>query len=79
MNHGHVKPNPDGSKARCGGPAICSECAQELASLKPDGNVHTMQKAVPHIESEFCWCQPILQDDFTDQGGKKHFVHRGIQ
>jgi hypothetical protein len=30
--HGHVVPNPDGSKARCGGPAICSECARELAS-----------------------------------------------
>lgn len=29
--HGHVKPNPDGSKARCGGPALCSECARELA------------------------------------------------
>lgn len=31
MNHGHVTPNPDGSKARCGGPALCSKCAQELA------------------------------------------------
>ena len=29
--HGHVNPNPDGSKARCGGPAICSVCALELA------------------------------------------------
>lgn len=29
--HGHVTPNPDGSKARCGGPAICSACAKELA------------------------------------------------
>jgi len=30
--HGHVTPNPDGSKARCGGPALCRECARELAS-----------------------------------------------
>jgi hypothetical protein len=29
--HGHVTPNADGSKARCGGPAICSACALELA------------------------------------------------
>lgn len=29
--HGHVRPRPDGVKARCGGPAICSECALELA------------------------------------------------
>ena len=30
--HGHVTPNPDGSKARCGGPALCSVCAREAAS-----------------------------------------------
>lgn len=29
--HGHVRPRPDGVKARCGGPALCSECARELA------------------------------------------------
>lgn len=27
--HGHVTPNADGSKARCGGPALCIECAIE--------------------------------------------------
>lgn len=37
MTHGHVTPNPDGSKARCGGPALCAECAMELAEKKlPD-------------------------------------------
>lgn len=29
--HGHVKPRADGAVARCGGPAICKECALELA------------------------------------------------
>jgi len=29
--HGHVYPNADGSVARCGGPAICSKCAADLA------------------------------------------------
>lgn len=29
--HGHVTPNPDGSRARCGGPAMCQVCAFELA------------------------------------------------
>ena len=33
--HGHVAPNADGS-ARCGGPAICSECAIEAAQKKLD-------------------------------------------
>lgn len=34
MGHGHVTPNLDGSKARCGGPALCAECAKEEAALK---------------------------------------------
>jgi len=29
--HGWVHPREDGSKARCGGPAICVQCARELA------------------------------------------------
>jgi hypothetical protein len=33
MGHGHVILNENGSRARCGGPAICSECARELASV----------------------------------------------
>jgi hypothetical protein len=32
--HGHVSPRPDGQKARCGGPGLCSECAREAAALK---------------------------------------------
>lgn len=34
--HGHVVPRPDGVKARCGGPAICSQCAKEAAQLGPE-------------------------------------------
>jgi hypothetical protein len=29
--HGHVVPRPDGVKARCGGPALCAQCAREAA------------------------------------------------
>ncbi len=29
--HGHVKPNPDGSRTRCGGPGICDVCSREAA------------------------------------------------
>lgn len=32
--HGHVTPNPDGSKARCGGPRICNQCALEAAAQR---------------------------------------------
>ena len=28
--HGHVTPNADGSKARCGGPKLCAVCALEM-------------------------------------------------
>lgn len=31
--HGHVYHRPDGVKARCGGPAMCSDCAIDLARL----------------------------------------------
>lgn len=31
--HGHVTPNANGMKARCGGPAICPECAKEAFSV----------------------------------------------
>lgn len=30
--HGHVWPRADGVMARCGGPALCPECARDQAS-----------------------------------------------
>jgi hypothetical protein len=32
--HGHVFPNRDGVKARCGGLALCCECSIDDARLK---------------------------------------------
>lgn len=37
LGHGHVIPRPDGVKARCGGPALCSVCAKELAEKTKPG------------------------------------------
>lgn len=34
--HGHVIPNADGAKARCGGPGICAECSREQARFDLD-------------------------------------------
>lgn len=31
--HGHVRPRKDGCLARCGGPAMCKVCQQELAEI----------------------------------------------
>lgn len=36
LGHGHVIPNPDGSKARCGGPTICGVCSKEAAQALRD-------------------------------------------
>jgi len=47
--HGHVVPNADGSRARCGGPAICSQCALEYARL------HLQAEMVPKMRC-FCPC-----------------------
>lgn len=32
--HGHVWQRPDGVRARCGGPGICSECSSDLFDVK---------------------------------------------
>ena len=32
--HGHVWDRPDGVKMRCGGPAICSDCAKDLSAMQ---------------------------------------------
>ena len=79
MGHGHVIPNNDGSKARCGGPAICLECAAELAESKPDNNVHVMPKDSAHYETDKCWCTPELMEDYTSTGGVKVYLHKQIQ
>jgi hypothetical protein len=42
IGHGHVFPRPDGVKARCGGPAICMECAGDQArKAKASDLVHS--------------------------------------
>jgi hypothetical protein len=33
-SHGHVRPRPDGVKARCGGPAMCYACFQEQKNVE---------------------------------------------
>lgn len=40
MGHGHVVPNPDGTRSRCGGPAICRVCALERAQLEAEEEAH---------------------------------------
>lgn len=37
--HGHVWRRPDGVRARCGGPAVCSKCAADAAAIAALGTV----------------------------------------
>ena len=48
--HGHVFPRPDGVKARCGGPAICPECAHDCEQL----HILAAQRAVAPTEAAGC-------------------------
>ena len=52
--HGHVRPRPDGVKARCGGPAMCRACQQELAGMPASADERYLRRllaarvAMPH-------------------------------
>ncbi len=48
--HGWVNPNPDGAKARCGGPALCGQCAQEQA--QKDGLTEQRKQTCPRRVSD---------------------------
>ncbi len=37
--HGHVQPHPYGVKARCGGPPLCADCADEQRELDAQRDV----------------------------------------
>jgi hypothetical protein len=52
--HGHVIPRQDGVKARCGGPALCSECAAEalLVGLPGKGAENTSAGAILDVVKE---------------------------
>lgn len=45
----------------------------------PDGNIHTMPLDKEHTESAYCWCEPELVGDYTDEGGTKHYLHKEAQ
>ncbi len=47
---------------------------------RSDGNVHVMPTHGPeHVESKDCWCEPVLTEDYTPDGGTKLYTHREIQ
>lgn len=69
--HGHVTPNPDGSKARCGGPAICPVCAKEAGARMSIIQEVAMRSPNPTILT----CPFCGQDNFDAAGLKSHLSH----
>jgi hypothetical protein len=52
--HGHVFPRPDGVKARCGGPGLCSVCGAELArKIRESGTTTDQVMMIPPDEVSF--------------------------
>lgn len=49
MSHGHVVPNPDGSKVRCGGPGICNVCNKEFFEVN---NITGAKQHIPTTDKE---------------------------
>lgn len=83
IGHGHVWARPDGVKARCGGPGICSECSRDLANKQSaerriDPNIAEVRAALS------CWRQGTwsrayameqfekLLQGFVDRGASAH-------
>jgi hypothetical protein len=45
--HGHVRPRPDGVKARCGGPALCRVCWNEQRNIERTQMLDALLPPVP--------------------------------
>ena len=41
----------------------------------PTGPAIQQPAGLSHIDSDFCWCEPVVE---TDEGGEKVIVHREI-
>lgn len=68
VGHGWVFPRPDGMKARCGGPAICSECATDLARQQASDRTivtRTITGVPIWLNSERLLVDAVVTVDFT--------------
>ena len=66
--HGWVTPNPDGTKARCGGPGLCGQCAQEKA--QKDGLTEQRKQTCPRRMTDFGpWERAEGLDEWRDDRG----------
>ncbi len=62
-----------------GAKVIYPETVSHLEAIKEMFMDYAGLSGRPHIESPDCWCSPKLSDDFTSDGGTKHYVHNEEQ
>ena len=55
MGHGHVTPNEDGSKARCGGPSFCKECKKEYMGIPKNLRGEIIKLSLHTYEGKQSW------------------------
>lgn len=63
--HGHVRPRPDGARARCGGPGICPDCSRDQVALnmsprpQPTNPPRTLRETMAHYGVCFDPSEPL--------------------
>jgi hypothetical protein len=68
--HGHVWARPDGLKARCGGPALCRECARDTAAIaKPKQDAPTDAEITYEV-----WQNDMIVATSTDLEDASHYA-----
>lgn len=77
--HGHVTPNPDGSRARCGGPPLCVQCAREAAAEagRFDAELNKPQRSMNDAHREEWVGRVISMQD--DRGGNATLLKVAIR
>ncbi len=53
--HGHAWERPDGVKARCGGPGICTECAMDAMRMREGNDYSTPEHVAPLLKAKDDW------------------------
>jgi hypothetical protein len=82
--HGHVVPRPDGVKARCGGPAICSRCQAERAAYESNLPQKAKQEADQLNGAEMdtlialVEAGPLWDGDVPSKSGRDCLIGRGL-
>lgn len=55
VGHGHVWERPDGVKARCGGPGLCSDCRADDMRLREARDYTTPEQVAALIKAKDYW------------------------